>query len=148
MDHQGGETMRASGVKTAIVSALEAIDPDSNVGGESFRHVDLGGREPGALTERAFTVDLTQVGRSAYITLDCQVVSYELTVWFHAYQGVEDRIADDAERMIAALNKLHEQSDDLYAADFDAVDVGPSAIMEGMLEASLDIAVTYRRTGV
>lgn len=140
--------MRATGVKTAIVAALEAITPDSNVGGESFRHVDLGGREPGALTERAFTVDLIQVGRSEFITLDCQVVAFALTVWFHAYQGVEDRISDDAERMIAALNTLHQQDNDLYSADFDAVDVGPSAVMEGMLEASLDIAVTYRRTGV
>ena len=140
--------MRASAVKTAIVSALEAVAPDSNVGGEAFVHVDLGGRDPSAITERAFTLDLTSVSRAQYITLDCQVVTYQLVVFFKTYPGVEDRIADDSERVIKALNTLHAQDDDLYAVEFDAVDVDPSRIMDGMLEASLEITTTYRRTGV
>tara|TARA_R100000655_G_scaffold24510_3_gene49613 strand:- start:1579 stop:2001 length:423 start_codon:yes stop_codon:yes gene_type:complete len=140
--------MRASEVKTAIVSALEAIAPDSNAGGEAFVYVDLGGRDPSAITERAFLCVLTSVSRALFVTLDCQVVTYQVVVFFTAYTGVEDRIADDSERMIKALNKLHEQNQDLYAVEFAAVDVDPSRIMDGMLEASLDITATYRRTGV
>lgn len=140
--------MRASGVKTALVSALEAITPDSNAGGEAFRHVDLGGRDPGAITERAFVVDLTAIGRSEFITLDCQVVTYGVTAFYHSYSGVEDRIADDTERMIKAVNRLHEQDNDLYSVDFEAFDIAPSGVMEGMLEASVEFEITYRRTGV
>jgi len=140
--------MRASGVKTAIVSAIEGITPDSNVGGESFVHIDLGGREPGAIAERAFVVELTAVHRSDLITLDCQVVDYAVTTFFHSYEGVETRLAEDAEQMIKAVTRLHQQEADLYAVEFDAVDVTPSRSMDGMLEASLTLSVTYRRTGV
>ena len=148
MDTVGGSTVRASGVKTALVSALEAITPDSNAGGETFAYVDLGGRDPSAITERAFLCDLTSVSRAQFVTLDCQLVTYQVVVFFKTYPGVEDRIADDSERVIKALNKLHEQNQDLYSVEFDAVDVDPSRIMDGMLEASLEVTATYRRTGV
>jgi hypothetical protein len=92
--------------------------------------------------------DLTGVSRAEFITLDCQLVTYQVIVFFKSYPGVEDRIADDAERVIKALNSLHEQNQDLYAVQFDAVDIDPSRIMDGMLEASLEITATYRRTGV
>ena len=140
--------MRASEVKTAIITALEAIAPDSNAGGEAFVHVDLGGRDPSAITERAFLCDLTGVSRGQFITLDCQLVTYQVIVFFKTYPGVEDRIADDSERIIQALNTLHEQNQDLYAVEFDAVDIDPSRIMDGMLEASLEVTATYRRTGI
>ena len=140
--------MRASAVKTAIANAIEAITPDSNAGNESFVHIDLGGRDPGAITERAFVVELTAVHRSQLITLDCQAVDFAITTFFHSYEGVETRLAEDAEQIIKALTRLHEQNDDLYSVEFDAVDVAPSRSMDGMLEASLDVSVTYRRTGV
>jgi len=140
--------MRASAVKAAIVAAVEAIAPDSNAGGEVFAYVDLGGRDPSAITERAFTVDLTSISRSEFITVDCQVVVFELVAFFHNYTGVEDRIADDSERIIKALNTLHEQAADLYAVEFGDVDVAPSRAMDGMLEAASSLSVTYRRTGV
>ena len=140
--------MRASEVKAAIVSAIEAISPDSNAGGEAFVHVDIGGRDISAITERAFLCDLTSVSRAEFITLDCQPVTYELLVFFKTYPGVEDRIADASERIIKALNTLHEQNQDLYSVEFEAVDVDQSQNMDGMLEASLEITATYRRTGV
>jgi len=75
-------------------------------------------------------------------------VSFAVTVYYATYPLVEDRIADDAERLIKALTRLHDQDGDIFRAGFDAIDVAPSGFMEGMLEASLPIAVTYRRTGV
>ena len=140
--------MRASGVKAAIVTAIEAISLDSNVGGEAFNHVDLGGREPGAISERCFEVELIGVTPSILITETAQIVTFAITVYYAAYALVEDRIADDAERIIKAMTQLHEQDGDIFRAGFDGVDVAPSGFMDGMLEASLPIAVTYRRTGV
>lgn len=140
--------MRASAVKAAIVTAIEGITVDSNVGGESFNHVDLGGRDPGAVSERTFEVELVGVSPSIMITESAQIVSFAVTVYYATYPLVEDRIADDAERLIKALTRLHDQDGDIFRAGFDAIDVAPSGFMEGMLEASLPIAVTYRRTGV
>ena len=71
-----------------------------------------------------------------------------LTVYYANYPQVEDRIADDAERIVKALTRLYEQDGDIYKAAFDAIDVAPSGIMDGMFEASTPVAVTYRRTGV
>lgn len=140
--------MRASEVKTAIVDAIEDITVDSNVGGEAFNHVDLGGRDPGAISERAFEVELTGVAPSILITESAQIVSFSVTVYYASYPLVEDRIADDAERVVKALTRLFEQDGDIYKTDIVEVDVSPSGLLEGMLEASVPIAVTYRRTGV
>ncbi len=140
--------MRASAVKTAIVSALESIVVDSNVGGEAFTYVDLGGRDPGALTERAFEVELTGVAPSILITETAQIVSFVVTIYYASYPQVEDRIADDAERVVQKLNRLYEDDADIFKTDFDEVGVSQSGIMDGMLEASVPVAVTYRRTGV
>jgi len=140
--------VRASAVKTAIVTAIEAITLDSNVGGEAFNHVDLGGREPGAISERCFEVELIGVTPSILITETAQIVTFAVTVYYAAYPLVEDRIADDAERVIKAMTRLYQQEGDIFRAGFDGVDVAASGFMEGMLEASLPIAVTYRRTGV
>ena len=140
--------MRASAVKAAIVTALEDISLDSNVGGEAFNHVDLGGRDPGAISERAFEVELVGVSPSILITETAQIVTFAITVYYAAYPLVEDRIADDSERVVKALTRLHEQDGDIYRAAFDGVDVAASGFMEGMLEASIPVSVTYRRTGV
>ena len=75
-------------------------------------------------------------------------MSFAVTVYYASYEAVEDRIADDAERIIKALTRLHDQNGDIFRAAFDEMSVAPSGFMEGMLEASLPIAVTYRRTGV
>ena len=140
--------MRASAVKTAIVDSLEAITVASNVGGESFTYVDLGGREPGALSERAFEVELTAVAPTILITESAQIVSFLVTIYYASYPQVEDRIADDAERVVKKLYRLFEQNGDIFKTDFEEVSVSPSGIMEGMLEAAVPLAVTYRRTGV
>lgn len=140
--------MRASAVKTAIVDSIEAITVDSNVGGEAFNYVDLAGRDPGAISERAFEAELVGVTPSILITETAQIVSFAVTVYYASYEAVEDRIADDAERIIKALTRLHDQNGDIFRAAFDEMSVAPSGFMEGMLEASLPIAVTYRRTGV
>tara|TARA_R110000824_G_scaffold11125_2_gene48372 strand:+ start:1489 stop:1911 length:423 start_codon:yes stop_codon:yes gene_type:complete len=140
--------MRASAVKTAIADSIESITVDSNVGGESFAYVDLGGREPGALSERAFEVELTGVAPTILITESAQIVSFLVTIYYASYPQVEDRIADDAERVVKKMYRLFEQNADIFKTDFDEVSVAPSGIMEGMLEAALPIAVTYRRTGV
>jgi len=140
--------VRASAVKTAIVDALEDITVDSNAGGESFSHVDLGGRDPGAVSERAFEVELVGVAPSVLITETAQIVTFAVTVYYASYAQVEDRIADDAERIVKAMTRLYQQDGDIFNAAFDSVDVAPSGFMEGMLEASIPVAVTYRRTGV
>ena len=140
--------MRASEVKTAIVDAIQAITPDSDVGGEVFRHVDLGGREPAALSERAFLLDLTSIARSGLLQAGTQAASYQLTVFYASYAGVEDRISDDAERLIVAVEALPNVAGDLFATEIDAVDVAQSATADGMLEAILPIEVIYRRSGV
>ena len=75
-------------------------------------------------------------------------MTFACTVYYATYSLVEDRIADDAERIIKALTRLHEQNGDIFRAGFDGIDVAPSGFMEGMLEASVPVAVTYRRTGV
>lgn len=140
--------MRASAVKSAIVTAIEDITVDSNVGGEAFNHVDLGGREPGAISERCFEVELVGVTPSILITETAQIVTFAVTVYYAAYALVEDRIADDAERIVQALTRLYQQDGDIFTAAFDGIDVAPSGFMDGMLEASVPVSVTYRRTGV
>lgn len=140
--------MRASAVKTAIVDAIQDIEVDSNAGGEAFAHVDLGGRDPGAISERAFEVELVGVSPSTMITETAQIVTFAVTVYYASYSQVEDRIADDAERIVKAMTRLYLQDGDIFSAIFDGVDVAPSGFMEGMLEASLPVSVTYRRTGV
>ena len=85
---------------------------------------------------------------SILITETAQIVTFAVTVYYAAYALVEDRIADDAERIVQALTRLYQQDGDIFTAAFDGIDVAPSGFMDGMLEASVPVSVTYRRTGV
>ena len=143
--------MRASGVKAALVLALQAIAPDAPTH-ESFTHVDLAGREPGMMPERTFTLELGAVPRHArgpagapLMSTDGWVANYDLMVFYAPADGVEDRMADDADRISQTLHQLHEEDREIFMID---VVPGVVARVEGALAASWNLDITYRRTGV
>ena len=141
--------MRASAVKTAIVDAIEAITTlDSDAGGEAFVSVDKAGPED-YLPERGFAVELVAIVPPSLMTHDNQIARYMIRVFYSAHPAVEDRISDDAERIVQKLYNLHTtaSSGDLYAIALDEAGIGPGPV-ENTYEATFPVAVTYRLTGV
>ena len=109
--------MRASAVRTALIDRIEAITPDDQATHrDRFVALDLRHNTDRGVTvaDRCFTVELAQLTPSILITPNTQNATYEIDVYYMAQNGVEDRIALDAERIINALYSIHEQAADLY----------------------------------
>lgn len=139
--------MRAKAVRDAIITAIQAITPDTLASGsDRLRVVDLGGKDPSGLRERLFTVLLAEVRPTVTIEPSDQQVVYDVAVYYAQHRDTDDRISDDAERVTSALYSLHTQDADIYGAEVSPTRVVTSSSVPQMLEAVTTVTVTYRRT--
>ena len=140
--------MRASEVKAAIVTAIEAISPDGKASARDvFRHVDNAGRQGMRAPDRVFFVDVTELpNRADLLTVDAYKIGMLVTVLYSVAPGkTEDRVTSDCERISHALINLAAQNADLYAADVTPLDMFES---DNTIEARVSADVVYRLTGV
>ena len=138
--------MRASEVKAAIVSKLEAITPDDMATHrDRFVGVDLRHRSDQGvvMADRTFVVELAQVAPSALISPGTQVITYDVHVFYAAQDGIEDRVAKDAERLIDALYLLHTEAADIFYTSIQPLQLSDT-VFDGLLEAVISVDATYK----
>ncbi len=138
--------MRASAVKQAIADKLEAITPDDMATHrDRFVAVDLRHRSDAGvvMADRTFVVELAQVAPSTLISPGTQVITYDVHVFYSAQDGIEDRVAKDAERLIDALYLLHTEAADIYFTAIQPLQLSDTAY-DGLLEAVISVDVTYK----
>ena len=138
--------MRASEVKSKIVTAIEGTTIDAKVSHmDVFKHLDMGQRPLESARERLFSVMLRTVPMRArqLITQDNYVATWDVQVFYRDAPSVDDRITEDCERITRSLEALP----GLYA-DLSTIDVSGGSIMEldGFLQVILSVAVNYRLT--
>lgn len=142
--------MRASAAKAALRASIEAITPDSQAHARDvFGYLEEGGATE---TERSFDLEIAALTPSQLITQDVQVVTYELHVWYLDEAGIDDRIAEDCERLTDALTfgQVLAASGETDIQNVEIVgrfDVIPAEV-EGMRLVQTQVDVRYRRTGV
>lgn len=135
--------MRASEVRAELISQLESITPDSAVGGrDRLRHVELRGREPERPSSRSFALELGRVRPSRTMGDDLPTVGYDLQVFYPPSEAVEDRMAEDAERIEDALYQAPLTKTDIAQVSLASGDVQR---LDGLLVMPWVIDVTYRR---
>lgn len=137
-------------MRTAIKDKIEAISPDDQATHRDvFTLVDLRRRDGASMriADRHFALDLMEVDSTRLITPNSQTITYALRVFYSAETGVDDRIAKDAERVLDALYSLHTEDADIARADAGPVQISET-VVEGLLEATTAVAVTYLVTGV
>jgi len=140
--------VRASGVRAAVVTAIEAITPDAQASGRDiFRHIENAARTGTRAPDRVFFVDMSDLpNRANLLTVDAYKISLMITVLYSVAPGAtEDRVASDAERISNALINLAAQNADLYAADITPLDMTET---DNAIESRTLADVTYRLTGV
>lgn len=140
--------MRASAVRAAIGAAIAAVSVDTRAGArDRLTYLQYGARDPDSVPERSFTIALSaQPQRAEDSAVSTYEVEYLVTIFYVSQpgvDGVEDRIAVDAERVYIACEKLHEQN-----ADINAAFVSASGVAEqiGQVRASWNVRVNYRLT--
>lgn len=140
--------MRASEVRAAVVSTIEAVTPDSQASARDvFKHVDNAGRTGMRAPDRVFFVDVSALpNRADLLTVDAYTVQLAVTVLYSvAPSKTEDRVLSDVEKISQALINLAAQNADLYAAEITPIDMFES---ESIIEARITVDVIYRLTGV
>ena len=139
--------MRASDVRSAIITVVEAATVDTQAGPrDKFVHVDTGGRELEAAPDRVFRCVLTQPPRrTAVFTLDAYEVEYTVDIHYALGKQVEDRIAQDAEQVVFDLTSLNAQHQDLMNS---SVQSGSVFDLDQLLVCRIPVLCTYRLTGV
>jgi hypothetical protein len=144
--------MRSSAVRQAIVTALTAISTDDKASGrDKFVHLQSGQRDVESAVDRTFTLTLTaQPHRAETDAISTFEVEYMLTVFYVSVPGpasgeggAEDRMANDSERIYAAMDRLHSQN-----ADINVCTVSPIGITDalGALKSQWSLVVGYRLT--
>lgn len=141
--------MRAGEVRQAIVDVIEAIAVDAGTRAgkrDTFRHVELGGREPGVLPERSFTVTLSAPPQLVPLySEDNHRAEWVVRLHYVISEDVEDRIAQDAERVVARLHRLHEQDPDLFAVQLSALGI---TVDGSQIVNSYSVAPEYRADSI
>jgi hypothetical protein len=135
-------------VKSAIVTAIEAVTPDSQASARDvFRHVDNAGRTGMRAPDRVFFVDAVGLpNRAELLTVDAYRVQMSITVLYSVAPGkTEDRVLSDCERISHALINLAAQDADLYAVEVTPLDMFEN---ENTIEAQITVDAIYRLTGV
>ncbi len=144
--------MRASAVRQAIVAALTAISTDDRAARrDKFVLLQTGQRDVESAVDRTFTLQLTaQPHRAESDAISTFVVEYMLTVFYVATPGpssgeggAEDRIANDSERIYAAMDRLHSQN-----ASVNVCTVSPIGITDalGAMKSQWSLVVSYGLT--
>ena len=125
---------RAATIRRAIATAIEGATPDSRAHvDDRFRHLDAGSIDPDSAPDRVFTLTLAaQPQRIEVNNCDTFRVEYTATFFYAAMQaGVEDRIASDAERIYAKVERLFETTPGVMRVDVAPVgltEASPSAV--------------------
>ena len=135
-------------MKSAIVTAIEAVTPDSQASARDvFRHVDNAGRTGMRAPDRVFFVDAVGLpNRAELLTVDAYKVQMSITVLYSVAPGkTEDRVLSDCERISHALINLAAQDADLYAVEVTPLDMFEN---ENTIEAQITVDAIYRLTGV
>ena len=135
-------------MKSAIVTAIEAVTPDSQASARDvFRHVDNAGRTGMRAPDRVFFVDAVGLpNRAELLTVDAYKVQMSITVLYSVAPGkTEDRVLSDCERISHALINLAAQDADLYAVEVTPLDMFEN---ENTIEAQITVEAIYRLTGV
>lgn len=135
-------------MKSAIVTAIEAVTPDSQASARDvFRHVDNAGRTGMRAPDRVFFVDAVGLpNRAELLTVDAYRVQMSITVLYSVAPGkTEDRVLSDCERISHALINLAAQDADLYAVEVTPLDMFEN---ENTIEAQITVEAIYRLTGV
>lgn len=139
---------RAATIRRAVASAIEAAPVDVRAHAQDrFRHLDAGAVDPESAPDRVFTLTLAaQPQRVEVNNCDTFRVEYTVTVFYAAMQsGVEDRIASDAERIHARVERLFET-----VAGVMRVDVAPVGLTEASpacITSNFSVVVTYKLDG-
>lgn len=125
---------RAATIRRAIATAIEGATPDSRAHvDDRFRHLDAGSIDPDSAPDRVFTLTLAaQPQRIEVNNCDTFRVEYTATFFYAAMQaGVEDRIASDAERIYAKVERMFETTPGVMRVDVAPVgltEASPSAV--------------------
>lgn len=125
---------RAATIRRAIATAIEGATPDARAHvDDRFRHLDAGSIDPDSAPDRVFTLTLAaQPQRIELNNCDTFRVEYTVTFFYAAMQaGVEDRIAADAERIHAKVERLFETTPGVMRVDVAPVgltEASPSAV--------------------
>lgn len=136
---------RAATIRRALATAIESAIPDVRAHADDrFRHLDAGSIDPDSAPDRVFTLTLAaQPARIEVNNCDTWRVEYTVTFFYAAMQaGVEDRIAADAERFWAKVERLFETT-----AGVMRVDVAPVGLTEASPSAvtsAFSVIVIYK----
>lgn len=137
--------MRASEARAAVAALIIAATLDTRAG-VADRMVKLEtADDPSSTRERAFRLTLVrQPTRDELTTYDSWTVEYQLSIYYPWSPSIEDRIADDSERIEIALSDAA-----LIAIDsgFSATTFDPTGLETGqqMVTARWSVAVRYRQ---
>ena len=137
--------VRCSGVRTAIITAIEGITPDvRSHAGDTFKHSRLDDATP---RDRCFIVERVSPQAPAARALgaaDPYKVNFEISVVYQATptDAFYDRICNDADLVVDALRELATDGD-IHTVDIrgasDSVDASGAHV------ASWTVDVTYDR---
>lgn len=136
---------RAATIRRAIATAIEGATPDSRAHvDDRFRHLDAGSIDPDSAPDRVFTLTLAaQPSRIEVNNCDTFRVEYTVTMFYAAMQaGVEDRIASDAERIYAKVERLFETVSGVMRVD--VAPVGLTEASPSSVTSSYSVIVVYK----
>ena len=131
--------MRASTLRAKIVSAIEGISTyDSQAtGNDIFRHIESGMRDQQAGQDRLFSVKRARI----VLPNDSYQISFDVFILYQDSPAVEDRIADDAERVSQAIEKLPHENTDLNNINNAG---GAVTEIEGQILVQYTLTCVYR----
>ena len=138
--------MRASEVRSAIVTAVESATPVAKASASDvFTYFQPGMREVNMARDRVFVVQITSppLRSKTLITTDLYECMWDVIVLYQDAPGVIDRLATDTESVSQKLEGLA-----LANAEIEAVFVesGTVAQTDGQIEVILTIRTMYRLT--
>jgi len=136
--------MRCSGVRTAVVTKLRGITPDTKSSDQDiFKVIDIGYRELQGATDRTCTVLLAvpPTRANAHLPQDLYTATFDLIISYADYPSVTDRIGDDGEKISQAMEALPGENADIVHVDMSGTSVDE---LEGYLNTTYSINVDYK----
>ena len=136
--------MRCSGVRSAIITKLRAITPDTKSSDQdAFKVLEIGNRELQGATDRTCTVLLTvpPARANAHLPQDLYTATFDITIAYADYPSVTDMIGDDGERISQAMEALPGENADIVNIDIAGTGVEE---LEGYLNTTYSMNVDYQ----
>jgi len=136
--------MRASEVRSKIIAAIEAASVDDQASSvDVFTHVAIGTREIRSARDRLFTVTLSTVPvrSGTMFPTDLYQTGYDVTLMYADSPAIEDRIAQDVERVSRALDTLAMDNTDLCKITLFG---GPVSEFDGLVTGTITCSIVYK----